>query len=293
MTARRCLTHLPAALMAALLIATSGCAPRTVALPDTASPDTAWRVFRRAYCRPPAKPGLLIKGSLYYTRQTPTRRTNRTLFTMWGDFDGPMRLDVSAGIGKLLAHIREDTTGLTVYYPEQKTAYAHANPVLGATRLGMPFPFSLGQLARVCVGDFSGLTPVRFEQGERRSSGFTFVVNHRLPASTVTGVTLDLAGRPMVIEGTVPAPGAAVRQWRLEINTYEESGSPPLPGRLTLAMDNGEKGVLRIKTRELKLAPWPTRATGLELPDDTALRRLDEANGPEDTDIPVVYEDKS
>jgi hypothetical protein len=84
-----------------------------------------------------------------------------------------------------------------------------------------------------------------------------------------------------------------VQRWRLEISTYEEDGSPPLPGRLTLAMDNGENGVLRIKTRELKLAPWPSRSTGLELPDDTALRRLDEATGPEDTDIPVVYEDKS
>ena len=58
---------------------------------------------------------MLIKGSLYYSRVTPTRRTNRTLFSMWGDFDGPMRLDVSAGIGKLLAHIREDRAGLLVY----------------------------------------------------------------------------------------------------------------------------------------------------------------------------------
>jgi hypothetical protein len=280
------------ALLTALVLGAAGCAPRTATLPVQPSADAAWKVFRRAYCRPPARPAALIKGSLYYTRVTPTRRTNRTLFSMWGDFDGPMRLDVSAGVGTLLAHIREDDHGLLVFYPEQKTAYAHADPVLGATRLGMPFPFSLNQLARACMGDFAGLTPRDYAGAEPDATAFSYTVDKRLKASRITGVTLDRTGRPLLIQGSVPDGRGGQRAWRLEINTYEETGNPPMPGRLTLAMDDGEKGVLRITARELKVAPWPARATGLELPDGVRLRRLDAGSAPEEADIPVVYEDK-
>jgi hypothetical protein len=297
---------LSAALALALFVvvaAATGCAPRSARLAVQDDPAAAWQVFRRDSCAPPARPAALIKGSLYYTRVEPTRRTNRTLFSMWGDFHGPMRLDVSAGIGKLLAHIREDGDGLLVYYPEQKTAYAHADPVLGATRLGMPFPFSLGQLALVCAGDFSGLAPEGFDEAEASGSGFSFAVSHRLAGgsghdgTTVTSISLDTSGRPVLVLGTVPGQqtgaGRALRSWRLEINTYEDGGErPPLPGRLTLSLDDGEKGVLRITAREFKVAPWPARATGLELPEDTRLYRLDGAAGPQHTGTPVTYEDK-
>ena len=191
--------------------------------------------------------------------------------------------------------------------PEQKTAYAHTDPVLGATRLGMPFPFSLSQLARVCAGDFQGLAPERFETGGRENGGFAFGVNHRLashngngPGNTVvTSISLDKAGRPVLMRGTVDKgadeaeAGTGARTWRLEINTYEEDGSwPPMPGRLTLSLDDGEKGVLRITAREFKVASWPARATGLELPEDTRLHRLDRNVRAQDTGTPVVYEDK-
>ncbi|MFH1915084.1 MAG: hypothetical protein ABIK45_12535 [Pseudomonadota bacterium] len=284
-----------------------GCAPRTARLPVMADPDAAWATMRRDSCAPPAQPAILAKGSLYYTRVVPARRTNRTQFSIWGDFDGPMRLDVAAGIGTSLAHIREDNDGLTIFYPEQKTAYTHADPVLGATRLGMPFPFSLALLARVCAGDFAGLVPETFELGTPEGAGFTYAVTHRLTrADGGTGTTgvdrigLDRAGRPVLVKGTVAAArtgvdgaGAARRSWRLEINTYEEGGArPPLPGRLTLSMDDGETGVLRISTREFKVAPWPARATGLELPEDTRLYRLDGVATPQDAGMPATHEDK-
>jgi len=302
------------AAVALLVVAgvTLGCAPRTARLAEQPDPAAAWAVMRRDSCAPPARPAMLAKGSLYYTRVVPARRTNRTQFSMWGDFDGPMRLDVSAGIGTSLAHIREDGDGLTIFHPEQKTAYTHADPVLGATRLGMPFPFSLALLARVCAGDFAGLMPENYEQAEPGNGGFTYAVTHRLPRSggeagttEVSRIGLDRTGRPVLIEGTVAASATDAgrmahgtqepvrRSWRLEINTYERDGSrPPLPGRLTLAMDDGESGILRITAREFKVAPWPARATGLELPEDTRVYRLDGAAAPQDEGMPAIREDR-
>ena len=284
------LTLLPAVL-AALLLA-PGCTPRRAADSGPATPQAAWEVFRHHYCAPRPEPGLLVKASLYYTRVEPTRRTNRTLVTMWGDFNGPMRLDIAAGIGKLLAHIREDGDGLLVFYPTEKKAYAHVNAVLGATRLGMPFPFSLNELARVTAGDFSGLIPVLPKEGERKGEGFRYLLDNGL----VTVLELDRDGRPILLEGRTTKAYETAREWRLEINAYEDptAGSAPLPRRLTLALDNGEQGVLRIRSRALKMAPWPAGKLDLALPEGVEFHRLDNgAKSAGETKIPVVYEDKS
>jgi len=283
---------LAASLAALLIVALFGCAPKRPSGVVQTTPKAAWQVFRQHYCTPSKSPGVLVKASLYYSRVRPTKRTNRTVVSMWGDFSGAMRLDISAGIGKLLAHIREDKNGLLVFYPSDKKAYAHTNPVLGATRLGMPFPFSLNELANVIVGNFSGLVTKRYSEAGRDKTNYVY----QLDGGLVSSVTLDETGRPILLEGRTTKAYETARTWRLEINTYEESvgKTAPLPGRLTLAMDDGEKGVLRIKSRELKKVSWPTKSTDLKLPDDIETIRLDNGSrSTENGDIPVVYEDKS
>jgi len=285
------LTLLSVASVAVLLLfVIFGCTPKNIPTKALESPAAAWKVFRRHYCIPASRPGVLIKASLYYTRTKPRKRTNRTLVSMWGDFNGPMRLDISAGMGKLLAHIREDQDGLLVFYPTEKKAYAHVDPVLGATRLGMPFPFSLSELANVVMGDFSGLAPRKYLEAARDKKGFTYTVE----SPQVTSVTLDEIGRPILLEGVISKAYDSARTWQLEIDKYEEvvKKTAPLADRLVLSLDNGEKGVLRIKSRELKMASWPASATGLELPENIELHRLDNGHNPsENNDIPVVYED--
>lgn len=260
---------LMAALAVLLAIAVFGCARKPVSSPMADGPTGAWSLFRQQYCVPSEQPGMLVKASLYYSRTKPTRRTNRTLMAMWGDFGGPMRLDISAGIGKLLAHISENGDGLLVFYPTDKVAYSHANPVLGAARLGMPFPFSLEELGRVSMGDFSGLVPTTFAKATIDDANFTYLLQDGLAAS----VTLAPTGRPIIIEGFTTSSYGEKRAWQLKLDKYDDSAIP-IPNMLTLSV-NGEKGVLRIKSRELKGSPWPDEAMKLELPEDIMYRRLD------------------
>ncbi|MBI9081789.1 MAG: hypothetical protein JEY79_18870 [Pseudodesulfovibrio sp.] len=272
------------------LVALSGCATRNPSGAVQTSPEAAWQVFRQQYCTPSKKPGLLVKASLSYSRPKPIKRSNRTVISMWGNFSGPMRLDISAGIGKLLAHIREDTNGLLVFYPSDKVAYTHTNPVLGATRLGMPFPFSLNELANIVNGDFSGLVPNEYAEPGLQNSDFSYQFSNGL----VSRLVLNETGRPILLEGRTTKAYETAQAWRLEINTYKEAvdKSAPLPEKLTLALDNGEKGVLRIKARELKVAPWPAKATDLKLPKNVKTIRLDNRHSPSrNQDMPVVYTD--
>lgn len=291
---RSLLTCTLAALVAVLILAVGGCTPKTPPGTVMNSPEAAWKSFRRHYCERPDGPAMKVKASLYYSQVKPRKRTNRTLMTMWGDFKGTMRMDVSASIGKLLAHIRENGDGLLVFYPADNQAYAHVNPVLGATRLGMPFPFSLSQLGHVLMGDFSGLVPKRYAEGSRTTRGADGFV-YTIKSGLVTSVTLDVVGRPVLIEGRTAQGFGDATTWRLEVNRYEDpvGNEPPIGDKLTLALDNGEKGVLHIKSRELMLAAWPKDSLALTLPDDVEPIRLDNGYIERKTgELPVVYEEK-
>ncbi|BDQ38120.1 hypothetical protein SYK_24800 [Pseudodesulfovibrio nedwellii] len=280
--------------VALLLVMAFGCTPKTPPGTIMSTPDAAWKSFRRHYCVSPKAAGMKVKASLYYTRIKPRKRTNRTIMTMWGNFDGAMRLDVAASIGKLLAHIREDDNGLLVFYPSDEEAYTHISPVLGATRLGMPFPFSLSELGNVLVGDFSGLAPKRYTTADRVTSsqgGYIFTFDNGL----ISSITLDVVGRPVRVEGRTTKSYENAHKWLLEINRFEESTSDvaPLPDKITLALDNGEKGVLHIKSRELMIAAWPAKSLNLILPNGITPIRLDNGyHNQKNGEIPVVYEDK-
>jgi hypothetical protein len=284
-------THVPAATVAVLILTVlSGCATRIPPGMELDTPRAAWNAFRQHYCVRPEGEALRVRASLHYSRTEPIRRTNRTLVSLWGDFDGPMRLDVSASIGKLLAHIREDGDGLLVFYPAEGEAYAHRNPVLGATRLGMPFPFSLSRLAHAVMGDFSGLAPRRYAQAAQDGERYVY----EFDKGTVRRIELDRLGRPLRLEGTTNQAGGEVR-WSFTLDRFEDAapGEIARPDRLTLSLDNGEQGVLHIKSRELMLASWPARSLALRLPRDITPIRLDNGYTDEKTgELPTIREDE-
>ncbi len=270
-----------ALLAVVLLVTVLGCAPRSVPDRILHDPESAWETFRSEYCHPAKAPAMLVKASLYYTRTYPTQRTNRTRVSLFGNFGGSMRLDVAAGMGKLIAHISDDESGLLVFYPTQKTAYSHTNPVLGAIQLGLPFPFSLVELGNIIMGDFSTLVPNGYMATTRTDKGFMYALSGSSPSKIV----LDDGGRPIRLEGYTVKGRDGACAWRLDIDRYSENqGAYPLPNRLTLSMENGEKGVLHIKARELRMAYWSDKAMTLSLPENVMVRRLDKGYGAKQDD---------
>mgnify|MGYP000259453761 CR=1 FL=1 len=258
-------------LAAGLLALAAGCAPKKAFKPGLDTPREAWTEFRENYCAPLPSSGISITASLFYTRVKP-KRSNRTVINLWGDFDHPLRLDIAAGIGRKLAHIREDDGGLTVFYPDQRAAYTDPNPVLGATRLGMPFPFSLRDLAHMLGGSFASLAPDDFDSGERTESGYVF----RFNKGPVSLLALDGWARPMRLEGKTRIYNGDLRGWSIDFDRYypDDGKGVPQPGMLRLGIDNGEQGVLRVKNRDFRNGDWPDQALGLSLPDGTDIFRL-------------------
>lgn len=290
--ARLAAPALLSALVLALMLVCSACAPR-VELPrfDDAGADFA--AFHSRFAGPfPMDGSLALRASLLYS--TP-KRSNRTDVQLFGDYGRPLRLDVRAGFGTMLALMREDSAGLLAYYPDQKKAYAHMDPVTGAQLLGLPFPFALRDLALVLSGHFGTLVPVdRAPASIRQTSagGYAFAY----PVGPVRLLELDPHGRPLRMEGVLspyfrtqaereggrPVPQGP-RAWAITFSDYpEDDGDPEGPARkLTLALPGDESAVLRVKDLTHGRPDLPARQIlTLTLPAGTGFMALDRQTAP-------------
>ncbi len=283
-------TRVPAlgrALLLLALLALAACAPR-IELPrhDEAEGDMA--AFRARFVEPGAQgQGVAVRASLLYS--TPTK-ANRTDVQLFGDYERPLRLDVRAGLGTMLALMREDQSGLLAFYPNDKRAYAHSDPVIGAQLLGLPFPFALRDLALVLAGHFGTLVPgepvrVRAIPG----GGFAFSYD----SGTVRLLVLDQYGRPERMEGLLSqhfkaqverdgAPISGARVWGLAFSGYpEDDGDPVGPAKtLTLTLPKGDSAVLRVRSVTVHEEPWTTKALTLTLPANAEFISLERQAAP-------------
>ncbi|NDV27208.1 hypothetical protein [Desulfovibrio sp. JC010] len=239
------------ALLLVLLLALGGCAARKGPAPV---PEKSYAKFRSIYGNCNAT-GLRAKASLYYTSKGSGHRTTMTL---WGDYASPLRLDVRAGIGAYIAHIREDEAGLTAFYPDQKTAYSHSSPIRAVYLLGLPFPFSLKDLAGLISGCYPNLIPKSYDSVVPDNGNLRFIFDNGPVSSIVLAehcVPVEISGRGEI-------------SWRMELSSYEKDDSGKLlPNKIGVYTEAGDKALLRIKSRNFTAKPWQPEALELKLPE--------------------------
>ncbi|OEU70087.1 MAG: hypothetical protein BA863_00385 [Desulfovibrio sp. S3730MH75] len=248
-------------LLLSLIFMVSGCGSRKI---QTYDPDKVYAKFRNEYgnCN---STGMKAKASLYYRSE---ERGHRTVINLWGDLATPLRLDVRAGIGAYVAHIREDGNGLVAFYPEEKTAYSHSSPTRAVKLLGLPFPFALKDLAGLIAGCYPNLIPKSFDTMTSAANGnnLLFIFDE----GPISSVTLTSKGLPVELTGRGELP------WRMEMSSYEldESGKE-LPDKITVFTDNNGKAVLRIKFRSFTNTNWDEKSLKMVIPDGIPTIKLD------------------
>ncbi len=281
--------RLPApALLLALVLVVSACAPK-IELPRFDDAGANHAAFRERFVAPLVNAsGVAVRASLLYS--TPSR-SNRTDVQLYGDYARPLRLDVRAGLGSMVALMREDGAGLLAYYPDKKAAYAHMDPVIGAQLLGLPFPFSMRDLALVLAGHFGTLVPDTAPPAIRALADGGFAYSYA--SGPVRLLVVDAHGRPQRMEGELSRyfktqaerEGEVVsgpRQWSLVFSDFpEDDGDPEGPARvLTLSLPKGESAVLRVKALDERGQPWPLKALSLVPPSDSRFMALDRQSTP-------------
>ncbi|MDD6088718.1 MAG: hypothetical protein PUB69_05345 [Desulfovibrionaceae bacterium] len=201
----------------------------------------------------------LIQASLSYGREGETRRVTSLI---WGNGDRrDIRLDVSAGIGALVARIQDSAdSGLTIFAPMEGQfgkAYVYGGKGRVTLRFGRPVPLTLRELTALILGDY----------GE---------VFGRLDPEQAKAVSADLV-RCRSSRGELELNGSGLpKQWRAEngwMISLRYSENDDVPSDLFLEHPDGYRAVLAVKKR-LHPEPYRSDRLALKLPPQTPVVEL-------------------
>jgi len=256
-------------LFAALLLL-AGCAAKTAAPPGEDLARTTWEAFRAREQKKHAEwKAFRVDAGLSFASQ---RKSGRLNLAFYGNTDLPLRLDLTLPMGGPYAFWVEDAQGFTAYYPGNQTAFTHRNTREGLSRMGLPLPFALRELAAVAIGRFDAFVPEKYASVKKRPEGYEYA----FPASARLGaLTLDFEGKPIHLTGR------GIEPWKVAFEDYQADAAGTASDearRVVLTTPGGAQVTLRIKKIEGRQTPWPDSALALPMPPGTAVRSL-EAQG--------------
>ena len=245
--------------------------------PQVESGDKAERVWRRYVARATTADALTgpfrISASLRYTE--PSGDSTRVSSLFWGNGQKaspyPLRLDLTAGIGTVVAKIREDATSFVAYSPDEKTAYTSDRGDRTLVSFGVPIPFTLGDLSLLLTGHGSSLL---LPSVPTTDSGVP-PVNR----PTQDGVAYTLAGTKLAGILELSSDGVPL-SWRESGGgwaiSFEPGEANPLqPHRLRIAHPQGHSALIVVRDMSRVSPPFSVGQLDLPLPPGTAVKALE------------------
>jgi len=239
-----------------LLAACAAKAPRT-----PVDPGRVWSAYLARQAELAGQsPDFIAKASFWYS--TPDR-SNRTIVSLWGSLDHPLRADINASMGASFGLYREDAGGWTAYHPQSKEAVVSAEGGAATGVLGVNVPFTLRDVALLLTGRLLPLSGDGFSSSQPLEDGQTafLLSNGRLAQRLV----LDESGRPVKMTGGNGEP------WTVEIKDYDEL-APGLATVVEMSLTGKRSARLILKSLELRGTPWPASAMALDIPPDVTVK---------------------
>ncbi len=237
------------------------CARQPVSLaPEQA--NATWQRYLAAAGHTPPTAGR-AQLSLRFGKEGDSRRVTAL---MWGNRNGPLRLDIMAGVGVSVAKIAETDTTFLIYAPYDKKAYVHSGPQKPLLKVGLPIPLQLSAVFDLLNGEYAALF------GERHA-GATLNAKQEVVFSVQDG---PLTGTLTLTENGQPARWRQEggKGWEMTI-LYDES-TPPLPRRVDLIHTDGHQAIVLVKNRETLTTPFTEAQMRLTLPEGTPVAPLSE-----------------
>lgn len=210
-----------------------------------------------------------INATLRYTDAN--GENTRVSSILWGNGNikspYPLRLDLQAGVGTVVAKAREDAKQFVVFSPDEEIAYVQAGGGRTLASFGVPVPLSLSDLTLLLNGQ----------------AGVLFIPPHKDGAPDVPQVHAEEADAVSYLVTGARLPGivrlsektggplswreASGKGWSI---TIEPSDKNPLqPQRLRIAHPKGYSALVVIKDRSRVSPPYTETQLGLILPPGT------------------------
>lgn len=249
-------------LLALLALSLQACATRSPEIAhQPGASDAAWQAYQDyAYARESDHEPYRLSASLRHGAQGDTRRVT---ILLWSNGYLPIRLDVMAGVGALVARVQETADGFTAYAPNENKALVHKGSQRVQLNFGKPVPFALRDFSALMRGRYhevfgaaEGLSPKKLPDGN---------IAYTLSGGILSG-TLEL--RP---DG-LPARWSESGGWNMDISYGEEN--PPLPYKFKLTHPDGYTAILLVKDRQKPEAKFTDDQLALDLPAGTIIEPI-------------------
>lgn len=203
-------------------------------------------------------------------------KNTRASALLWGNGKAenpyPLRLDLLAGVGTVVAKVRESARNFTAYVPEENTAYVYDDGSRTLASFGVPIPLSLGDLTLLLTGRSGALF---LPTSTHNDAGIP--VEHSLTANGARYAIPD-ARLPGVLE--LSETGAPLSWTELRDNGWVigfESGkmNPLQPVKLRISHPRGYAALIVVKEIARVSPPYSVAKMTLELPPGTEKKALD------------------
>ena len=196
---------------------------------------------------------------------------------LWGngkaDTPYPLRLDLLAGVGTVVAKVHEDANSFTAFAPEEKTAWVHDGSSRTLASFGVPIPLSLGDLTLL----LTGRSGVLFLPATRQNDAGV-PAEHRLTDKGARYVVPDarLPGELELSESGAPVAWTELQKSGWSIEFEPEEVNPLFPEKLRISHPKGYSALIVVKEIARVSPPYSTAQMSLSLPEGTKREPLRE-----------------
>lgn len=215
-----------------------------------------------------------IAANLRYTDET--GENTRVSALLWGngkqDSPYPLRLDLVAGIGTVVAKIQEDADKFTAYSPDEKTAYTHEGDNSNLTSFGVPIPLTLGDLALLLSGRCGRL----FLPVGPRSVEIPPFMNLSDDGASFTLAGARLPGILELSSSGVPRKWRELKEDGWTIGMVPSKKNPLQPEKLRISHPLGYSALITVKEISRVSPPYNSAQLHLALPPGTPVKKMEQ-----------------
>ena len=197
----------------------------------------------------------LVQASLRFGGNDDGRRV---IVLLWENGDGPIRLDVRAGVGVSAAKILQTDSRFLLYAMQENRAYYHEGSQQSLLAYGLPLPFGLRDLAALLAGDYGavfGLAPPNDPRSAHNGGIFL-----TLPKKGSPGGMLELDAQGLPRSWQEEKGG-----WRLTFS-HDDDKAFPRPKQIEARHDDGKYAILLVRERQHPDRPFTPDQLDLKLP---------------------------
>ena len=240
---------------------------------NSAEANDAWERFATIAVRAENTTGpFRASGTLFYSGKEDSQRVS---YYFWGNSDKksllPLRLDILMGHGQLLGRVREDSRGFNIFVPAEDTLFTHSSSG-GLLAFGVPFPFSLAELASLVTGRYAQAFAIPGAD----------ITSHIPPAFASPDNTFiyEITGAPMGGRVCISPEGLPIswqenaeNGWMLTIEYWPDS-TRPTPRKLYIRHPHGNEATLIVRELVKPETPFTPEQLALTVPAGTRTESL-------------------